>query len=910
MKTIRTDYHLNQIQNDANILLEKTLSDLKETLRDIYWRVRNEEDQKDKGIDFQCELENNATGETLLIFKIQNKGTEKSIRTLKTKAKIGLISFQLKLRNAIYYRREVNFAVVFTLSDLENKKVYWHSIQLDDSIDNAIKEAQIKKAKSLQIYLNPNNVLNGDKVGRFLKEVYQSYEEQTERFKKYASSIEIFKDIKPNFNFNEKDPLIKQLYNYFKFLYKEISFVPINILKDNYPFIKTEDSYSHYSAFTLSIDNDELFELFESLEIGNGRVCTKSNKFKKGVNDSSKKLAFILQKLSDNLIFNIHSRKKNKTIKIRYSNIEKSSSLGFSFRKLDYLVTLFGLQKKPTKIENKLLLAYINYELGNFVISANQFQEIARIAKKNNQIVRYAIAQFNLSKLYLFIRNNIWDDNDNSELIEELKGIIIVEISSKLKYNGDTKLIDWILNSKFFSSKREEINRTLKSIKDHYYLQLRGGWSSNNHISSLINSYAQIEIFLKENFIVFDKFSEYQEITDGFIEGLIASHAMYEKQSVKLEYFDDWLLSVMVFNGNSNQILKYFSRYELNSLNYKPTADKGFTFFDILKNHLTNYKDIDSAVEKNCEPKNKYFWVRYNEIFCNLILLASIMNLEPNQVRTISKGLINFLENSSFFNRSSIKFIKLFIERKGGYFDKDELYGYLNLFISNGKLHDNELFESLLIQIIKHHKKLVVDSEMLNRLLSMAFESCNFCQHNHPPEFITIVYEGINVEQKKLLKERLDLELSRQFNSFLYYRSVVFNIFDCEDKFFDDYLQYVLPKSKQDSFKSFVTGVEDKSFPDVNRLLDICFKNGIDLTQKRFDGFRKINDYYSWLFNLGGFDYDNFNPKWAREYWTRYYTKEFKKHPIIKQKCLDYLKEQSDFLLEKLLLQLCDDTEK
>jgi hypothetical protein len=707
------------------------------------------------------------------------------------------------------------------------------------------------------------------------------------------------------FVFDKNAPLINQLFDYFKYLFSEINVLPIHLLKNNYPFKKSNDYYAYYSVFTLTTDNDELFELFESLKIENGKVSTNNIRFRKGVRESSQKLRYILEKLSEHLIFNVQHKKSHKTVNIRYSHEKSCSCTRCSFGRLNYEDTFKGIQKKPKKIEEKTLLAYMHYELGNFIESAKLFKEIANHANKEKEITRYIIAQFNLSKLFVFIRNNYFGENAQPELLKQLKLIETDKIYCDFSKDENKKLFDWILNSKFCSSKREEIGRTVNKIKDHYHTQLKGGWSSNRHIWSLINDYAEIETFLSGNFIVYDRFSEYHELTDNFIEGLIISHAMNENQESRLAHFDDWLFSRIVLNGNAEKILNLFHRYELKSLNYKPTSKKGDTFLDLVNNHLTNYQNISSAFEKSCEKSNRVFWEKYNSIFCNLMLLVSISNIESSQVKVISKNLLKYLNATNFINHISIKFVRLFINRKAEFIDETVLYGFLNLFITNGKFHENDFIESIIEQIKRYHKELIIEKSTLDEFFLIAFDKCKLCDQNHSSEFITVVYDALKSDFKKEIKNRIVDVLKKQFNSNLYYISAIYGIFNCEDEFFDLLIESAKPKSQTTSFKSAFSGIEDNRLPQVNMLLNLCFKNGIVLSQSKFDVFRNIDDYYSWLFDMKRFDYKNFNPKWATEYWTKYYIEEFKKHPIIKQKALEYLKENSDYMVEKLIIDLC-----
>jgi len=92
---------------------------------------------------------------------------------------------------------------------------------------------------------------------------------------------------------------------------------------------------------------------------------------------------------------------------------------------------------------------------------------------------------------------------------------------------------------------------------------------------------------------------------------------------------------------------------------------------------------------------------------------------------------------------------------------------------------------------------------------------------------------------------------------------------------------------------------------DVNTLLDVCYHSGIDLSLGEFDEFRNINSYFNWLFDLGNFNYDDFEPLWLTEYRSDFFYRKFAKYPVIKKKVLEYLKNSSNTLLEKIVLKIC-----
>ena len=709
---------------------------------------------------------------------------------------------------------------------------------------------------------------------------------------------------KIEYKFNKKDNIIEQLYNYFQYLFSQIKIIPIQILKNNYPFKNSENFYPYYSNLTLITDNDQLYGLFDSIEIEENRLSIKNISHFDDVENVTDKLKYILKKLSAHLVFNIKDYKTNNVKNIRFSPEEFCECERCSFKRLEYLKTFNVLAEKPNDVEDSSLKAYMHYELGNFIESALLFEEVAKNAKKKNENIRFAIARFNLSKLYVFVRNHYWGENENPKLLERLKSLNIDVFSKEHTKYDNQEIINWIFSNEFFTTKLESINRNVNKIRDHYDLQQKGGWSYNNNILSLISDYAEIKSFLEENYIVYDKFAEFSELTDIFIEGLFMSHSMNEDQDSKLQYFDDWLFSQMIFNGNADKMLKLFKRYEIKYLKYKSTSQKGETFIDLAKNHLTKHENIPKAYEKSCDQSNSFFWRIYNNMFNNLVLLLSISDIQNNDIKLISRDVFKYLDKSGLVNRNSSKYTQMFINYKGKFIDNSVLYNFLDSFIVNGKFHEYIFIESIIEQIKANDDRLIIERSKLDKLFSITFGECEVCKRYHSSEIITLIYDAVSENLKPLIKSRIIRELDNKFDSDLYYMSVIYDVFDCFDDYFESFVEYSKPKSDNVISPNISKSAYKKDLPEVNMLLNICFKNNIDLKQPLFDDFKDINDYYSWLFNLDGFDYDKFDPKWTSEYNTKYYYNEFKKHPIIKQKIIEYLKYNNDYKVQKVLLSI------
>jgi len=86
----------------------------------------------------------------------------------------------------------------------------------------------------------------------------------------------------PNFekiNIDKSKPILDQLYFLLSSIFSNINYVPNSILVSNYPF-KNEDSFSpYYDEFTLTTDNEELFDFFENIDVIKNSICVRNSKF-------------------------------------------------------------------------------------------------------------------------------------------------------------------------------------------------------------------------------------------------------------------------------------------------------------------------------------------------------------------------------------------------------------------------------------------------------------------------------------------------------------------------------------------------------------------------------------------------------------------------------------------------------
>jgi hypothetical protein len=294
---------------------------------------------------------------------------------------------------------------------------------------------------------------------------------------------------------DKNKPLLEQINDYLSARHKEISFYPISLLINHYPFKK--NSFSYYSTFNLNTDNEELFEFFKSVQIAeNNEVSIKEAKFINGVTDYEAKIKSVLLGLTNNLIFNVSNDKSRERVTIRYSEEKICECPKCSFNKFKFTecFQILNTHYKDTK-EDLQQNSYLNYQIGNYLFAVEkQKQALGKYKRKHLNTLTF-IGLFNLSKLSIFVRNNYFGENSADEVLQELKAIDLEYEEANLSSKENKKLIKYLNDNHFYTDAGNKIQESSRKIIDQYYSSLNGGWSSNNEVWCLINDFANLESF-------------------------------------------------------------------------------------------------------------------------------------------------------------------------------------------------------------------------------------------------------------------------------------------------------------------------------------------------------------------------------------------------------------------------------
>jgi hypothetical protein len=698
-------------------------------------------------------------------------------------------------------------------------------------------------------------------------------------------------------------PLLEQIYDFILARHKEISFYPISLLINQYPFSIKSNSY--YTLFTLNTDNEELFELFKSIEIReNNEIIIKHAKFFKGLDDYTEKIKTVLLGLSNNLIFNISNSQSNEYITIRYAEEKNCDCPKCCFNKFKFSDCFKNLNIYTDCLEDLQISSYLNYQIGNYLFAIEKQKKALAESKKKHLNTSAFISQFNLSKLSIFARSNYFEESSKDEIIQELRAIDLEYEETKLSTTENKKLLKYLRENSFFTDASDKIQEISRKLIDQYYSSLNGGWNSNNYVWSLVNDFAKLESFVVNNFIVYDKFMEFQHIFSVFMEGLFASHAIENNQHSRLDSIDDWMITNIIKYGDSETISKYYLRYKIKKLRYRKSSSEGDSFSELVVNFFSN-KNLREVYLENCEINNIRFWEYHDNVFKNIITLVSISDFDDAFINLFSKQLIEFLKRENFTQPYTYNHISTFLYRCGESLNSNLIDSFFDLGLNSHFMKDSRFHNALLYVIDKKRIKVTINPEQFKAIQNIIYNESEILIDKDTASIIVSLYQMIdNVDYKQEISRFVKAKLDEEFSFDVFYLATFFELIPLNEDMLNKAIKISLPQSGQVSLESASSGIADIRSERVNSILNLCFKLNVDTTQELFQQYRTLAPYYNWLIDMDKFDYDFFDYKWIGEYNTRYYYEKIHDCIILKDKLEMILKEKFDDSLEKNYLNI------
>lgn len=687
---------------------------------------------------------------------------------------------------------------------------------------------------------------------------------------------------------NMDSSVVDQLHEYVMKRFKDITIYPIKLLLQDFPFRIDESHWAHYNIFTLYTNNTVLFNFFNSLELKEDGVVFSDSVYLKNVDDAKVKTETVIKQLNSNLIFSIGSQKKHDKKEIRLFDKSTCDCVRCQFNRLNFSFVLNNLNPIDGDSKDELFKrAYINYQCGNFLKAVEIFEKLGEWAKISGNQTSLFIIYFNLNKLSIFIENHYWGEDNRQNLVERLRATNLEDFAKKTSTLENQKLIEFIVKGEFYSSTTTKMYALGKEIRDSYYHQTAGGFSSNSTIWNVINEFASLDAFLNQNFIVYDAFKEFDDLFEIFTESIIASHSIPESQGSKLNHVNDYILTRLIRYGEPDTILKLVRRYNLKEFTYKAATDGPESFLSVCLNVLSNYSLTLAHYTTYSETQHNFFWTKFNRILCNILIISKLVNFDSQTKNLLVSSLLDVLKIEESLRENNLYHVKSFLRKLCSEISHELKQDFIDLIISKEKYHTED-FLHLASELSVSNNRHGIKGDTFTKIIKLHFIQSEAASRNRSS--IVYFFESANSEQRTDIKNRVEVSLQNKFDYDLFYKSVMYNIIESSDGQFAEFFKESLPKPNSTSFRNAFINRDEKRFERVNMLINLCFKIQADFGRQIFTQIKEIDLYYRWLLDLENFDYSKFKVYWIIEYDTKYFNERFRNCIQLRDVLTEYLK--------------------
>jgi hypothetical protein len=697
---------------------------------------------------------------------------------------------------------------------------------------------------------------------------------------------------------DKSKPLLDQLHDYLGAMHDQLRVVPPKILINHYPFKIGNIHSASYQNFSAAIANESVLNLFRLFAVSDeGKITGEVVQAFSDVSDARKKTKDVLKHMNDDLIFSISDTKDREPINIRLSDNEVSCSCPnclfnrFQFKECFVLLAQAG----PSNQQELIKIAYCNYHIGNYVSAANALQTALDCQSEGN-VLKFII-NYNLRHLSRFVYSNGSKNPAVKQLGDQLNKIDLDEVAHQVATRGNSDLINYIKETRFYSESKDRIIDRYCKIVDLYYSHLAGGSSSNSYVWNLLADFSILERFLNCNFIIYDDYTEFQDICNKVFEALIASHAIKKVSGSRFETFDDYILHKILFYADTDSLNKHVVRYKISQLRYSRSHEEE-SFISFVSNVFsTDYADLQHAFQQHCDSDNRAFRHFFNKVAFNAIILLSVVELTPKELEATTLTILKFLETEEILDKYRLNFIRIFLARIGKQLPQAILEAFFWIAVNNGKYHQEYVIEEICDIFDVRKIQFEIQEE---RVLLQAFIKLNIDGQvdSMSETLIRICAAMKDGEVKNRIVEMIKNHLAKRFEFEMFYKAAIYELVMPNDNYWNNAISAVhLPENIFAEDEVF-GGLQHISYLD--KLLNLAFKFQLDLSEKRFEKFRNASPYYDWLLDMDKFNYENFNPLWAREYGTRYYVRRMSECVNLKLAFEAYLKSKRDAEVEKL----------
>lgn len=713
------------------------------------------------------------------------------------------------------------------------------------------------------------------------------------------------------YNIAECNPgmhLLEQLNNVVSYLEFQQPFVPTTVLRNVNPFkVREESSATYVSGFSFFTNNEKLLSLLCTIKVDEkGAVTFDNQDFLSGVENPEQKVKNVYRWLNRNLVYYFRKFAGSEIISVSVN--EESAFVGSSIEKvmgaMKFNLLLHMLNEEAgAGIQSYIEKGFIHAQLGNYCQAIQCFNLAAKDEFAKNQKLLFFTCVYNIKLLSGFCKSIYTEvPSDVKTIIAEYAGKSIENFALQCSINSpfEKECVKFLEQEQFIKEAWEEISQCVMRIKEHYLIDLNGGYSSNSFINSLFYSFAKLENYLDLNHIAYKINGDFYSIFDIYLEGLITSYAIGNRQNSKLKNFDDYLLHRILWYAEPNRLDHYLNQFNVREINYNTGFSEEWQIGTVIINLWSQHIDFLQNIEMEME-EGKFFMSRYEKIISNSFILLAFANLSKEVYLKFSELLLQCLKVKKFVLLIRRGYLSDVVQKKGHLFSNDVIRGLIDVFLDNTELHDFDLMLTLSQAMNSRQRKITLSSDIdYERVL------CNFYNKMQTESKFNAnlnmlgSYFLFTDELKERFITRVENDLNISFNVDVYYFFSVNGIIDYKNKI-ENYIDSIPACNGPLTHRVFGNSVLLK--PELNNLLNLLYTYNDELDSFNLSKFKGGSLYYDWLLDLDKFDYELFDPCWILEHRTLGLLKKIFQSAKVKVKLREFIKKTGHSKIAELFVQ-------
>ncbi|HFK5587012.1 TPA: SIR2 family protein [Elizabethkingia anophelis] len=755
-------------------------------------------------------------------------------------------------------------------------------------------------------FLKEDNIYNAR--SNYLKEI-NSLSEKGQLLLNFLRFIRFYDRLKVSITENN---VIDQLYNSL-IRFEEVKSLPQDFISRLYPF-KSTTEYEHLVQYnSLLLKNKYLVTLFfDKISYEDGKISLHDF-----TESERKKIEFILRKLNNGLIFRV-TKERLKADSIGYKGFsDEERNINYRSQEICYcskckygryqlkdsLIETNGYSiSDTTDVKEDMQKAFLHYKFGNYFQSVQMFEEIASKAWSTQKFITYYIAKTNMKSLRVLIDKEFQIDKKKKEsVIEKIEDIDI----DKLIFHIPNKSDDEYNLLKIIRD--DAVLTKVKTRIDNYYDEVLKTYKlfKNKYSNSVGPYYPQLiylelfklAVFYNENYIINDEFSEFKNIIDKAVEALIINYSTDNRYGGKIKEFDTDFFGLTMPYINTEKFIKVLEEYKISEIKFN--KNNLWQILNESNDFLKSYFDdksiwgIDSKSEIiESQLQKSSFERKTRNIFNNIMVFLSLIDLDDEQFRVFKKNLFPFLSFGNKLHRTDIKYIIGFLNKNFKKITEEDCKKLLKIFCADVYADEKHYIIELIANVCYENKFVLVNNiEEAKRNLAY-FEDERAYSDN-------IVYLWIisNDEVKKYYYKIIIERLLDNFEELLYKKAVEYKIIDY-NIFFDSYISYLnnLNSTNNIEFDGYFMEAGKPKFNSVffhNELL-FLYQIGIKGGDERLKGLSNLYEYMKFCIFREKYNFSQFKIEWLYLFEHETFFNEFRKIKPLKKIIEASLKENYD----------------